>query len=99
MERRFGAPPQLKSEEKRESQAAFAQKRTETKEERKLRNRIARLEEEISALEEQLSGIETELSGTTDHARVMELSGDYLRVKDQLDARTAEWERKMEELG
>ena len=99
LERRFGAEPQQKSEEKLQSQAAFEQKRTETKEERKLRNRIARLEEEISALEAQLSGIETELSGTTDHARVMDLSGQYLQVKDQLDARTAEWERKMEELG
>ena len=99
LERRFGATPQLKTEEKRESQAAFVQKRTESKEERKLRSRIARLEEEISSLEQQLAGIETELSGTTDHARVMELSGEYLRVKDQLDAHTAEWERKMEELG
>ena len=99
LERRFGAPPQQKSEEKLQSQAAFEQKRTETKEERKLRSRIARLEEEISALEQQLAGIETELSATTDHARVMELSGQYLQVKDQLDARTAEWESKMEELG
>ena len=99
LERRFGAEPQPKSDEKLQSQAAFEQKRTETKEERKLRSRIARLEEEISALEQQLAGIETELSGTTDHARVMELSGQYLQVKDQLDARTAEWESKMEELG
>ena len=99
LERRFGAPPQQKSEEKLQSQAAFEQKRTETKEERKLRSRIARLEEEISALEQQLAGIEAELAGTTDHARVMELSAQYLQVKDQLDARTAEWERKMEELG
>ena len=99
LERRFGAPPQQKSEEKLQSQAAFEQKRTETKEERKLRSRIARLKEEISVLEQQLAGIETELSATTDHARVMELSGQYLQVKDQLDARTADWERKMEELG
>ena len=100
LERRFASEaPKAASDAKKESQAAFLQKKSETKEERKLRTRIARLEEEISALEQQLSGIESELAETTDRARMMELSGEYLRVKDLLDARTGEWERKMEELG
>ena len=98
LERRFGAQPQQKSQEKLRSQEAFQQKRAETKEDRRLRGRIARLEEEVSLLEAQLSEIETALGATSDHAEVMRLSGEYLQAKEALDAKTAEWERAMEEL-
>jgi len=98
LERRFGAQPSGKSEEKLRLQEAFEQKKADTKEQRRLRNRVERLETEISALEQQLSDCETALGQTTDHAEVMRLSGEYLQIKDALEGKTAEWERAMEEM-
>ena len=99
LERRFGAEPALrqKQEQKSQSQAAFEQKKTESREQRKLRNRIERLETEISSLEGRLAGIESELASVTDHEKVMALSAEYLQVKDLLDVRTGEWEQVMME--
>ena len=75
----------------------FQVRKTESKEARKLRSRIAFLEDEIAKREKEMAAIEKILSAPTEKDDVMELTRDYLEKKRDLDARTAEWEKLMEE--
>ena len=72
-------------------------RKTESKEARKLRSRIAFLEDEIAKREKEMAAIEKILSAPTEKDDVMELTRDYLEKKRDLDTRTSEWEKLMEE--
>ena len=62
-----------------------------SKEERKVRNRIAFLEKEIAKLEESMKKIEAVLASPGADDDVMELTRTYLEDKRDLDAKTEEW--------
>ena len=99
LERRFPKGESTKAADpvKTAAKQDFQVRKTESKEARKLRNRIAFLEDEIAKREKEMAAIEKILSAPTEKDDVMELTRDYLEKKRDLDARTAEWEKIMEE--
>ena len=99
LERRFpkGESAQPTDPVKTAAKQQFQVRKTESKEARKLRSRIAFLEDEIAKREKEMAAIEKILSAPTEKDDVMELTRDYLEKKRDLDARTAEWEKLMEE--
>jgi ATP-binding cassette subfamily F protein 3 len=99
LERRFrkGESAQPADPVKSTARQEFQVRKTESKEARKLRSRIAFLEDEIAKREKEMAAIEKILSAPTEKDDVMELTRDYLEKKRDLDARTAEWEKLMEE--
>ena len=99
LERRFpkGESAQPADPVKTAAKQQFQVRKTESKEARKLRSRIAFLEDEIAKREKEMAAIEKILSAPTEKDDVMELTRDYLEKKRDLDARTAEWEKLMEE--
>ena len=76
----------------------FQERKTVSKEARKLRNRISFLEDEIAKREKEMAAIEKILSAPTEKDDVIELTREYLEKKRDLDTRTAEWEKLMEEI-
>ncbi len=69
----------------------YEAKRFETKEERKIRNRVSFLEKEIARQEALMKDIEKVLSSPGADDDVMELTRSYLEAKRALDAYTDEW--------
>ncbi len=69
-----------------------------SKEERKIRQQIARLEEIIENKEKELKEIEEQLTNPADGADIMGMTEKYLQCKSLLDARTAEWEQLVESI-
>ena len=76
----------------------YEAKRVESKEERKLRNRISFLEKEISKLEDEMKKVESVLSSPGKDDDVMELTRQYLEYKRDLDAKTEEWAELSEKI-
>lgn len=76
----------------------FIAKKTISKEERKLRNRISFLEKEIESAENKMKKIETVLSNPGKDDDVMELTRTYLEHKRDLDAMTEEWAELSEQI-
>ena len=74
-----------------EGKKDFVTRKAVSKEERKVRNRIAFLEKEIAKLEESMKKIEAVLSSPGADDDVMELTRTYLEDKRDLDAKTEEW--------
>ncbi|MCR4860371.1 MAG: ATP-binding cassette domain-containing protein [Bacteroidales bacterium] len=74
-----------------EKKAAFEERRQESRQDRKKRNRISFLETEIGKLEARMKKIETVLAAPTDKDDIMELTREYLELKRDLDAKTEEW--------
>lgn len=105
LERRFGHEEKKKQDEpvqqskKESSKKDFEQRRSESKEERKLRNRVAFLEGEIEKIEKKMKEIEKILSAPGPSDDVMELTRDYLECKRDLDSKTVEWEGLVEKAG
>jgi len=66
--------------------------RERSRNERKVKQRIAWLEGEIARLEEKMGEIEKVLSAPKEGDDIMELTRDYLEAKRDLDAWTQEWE-------
>ena len=99
LERRFpkGESAQPADPVKTAAKQQFQVRKTESKEARKLRSRIAFLEDEIAKREKEMAAIEKILSAPTEKDDVMELTRDYLEKKRDLDTRTSEWEKLMEE--
>jgi len=85
---------QKKEEAKQEYQA----KKFVSKEERKIRNRIAFLEKGIEEVENKMSEIESVLSAPGPEDDVMELTRAYLENKRELDYKMSEWEKLNESL-
>ena len=69
-----------------------------SKEERKLRQQIDKLEKEIEAKEAELKSIEARLTEPTPEDDIMKLTDAYLDCKSILDARTAQWEELLNKL-
>ena len=76
----------------------YEAKRVESKEERKLRNRISFLEKEISKLEDEMKKVESILSSPGKDDDVMELTRQYLEYKRDLDAKTEDWAELSEKI-
>jgi len=76
----------------------FLTKKIVSKEERKVRNRIAFLEKEIASAEAKMKKIETVLSNPGENDDVMELTRTYLEHKRDLDAWTEEWAELSEKI-
>lgn len=97
LERRFKDESKPAEPEISVGKQKYEAKRVESKEERKLRNRISFLEKEISKLEDEMKKVESILSspGKDD---VMELTRQYLEYKRDLDAKTEEWAELSEKI-
>ena len=97
LERRFDTAPAVQKSETvqhkpvAEARQSYEAKRSETKEERKIKNRISFLEKEIAKQEKAIKDIEKVLSAPGPDDDVMELTRNYLEAKRSLDAYTDEW--------
>ena len=106
LERRFHTVqerPERKGEpaiqqEMSEGRKEYQAKKAISKEERKIRNRIAFLEKEIAKLEEDMKRIETILATPGENDDIMELTRQYLEDKRDIDAKTEEWAGLSEEI-
>ena len=94
LERHYKAQEQKPAEiveKKTASQQEYQAKKFVSKEERRLRNRVAFLEKAIAEIEEKMKGIEAKLAAPGPEDDVMELTREYLEQKRDLDAKTEEW--------
>ncbi|MGN1211437.1 MAG: ribosomal protection-like ABC-F family protein [Candidatus Cryptobacteroides sp.] len=106
LERRFHTVqerPERKGEpalqqEMSEGRKEYQAKKAISKEERKIRNRIAFLEKEIAKLEEDMKRIENILASPGENDDIMELTRQYLEDKRDIDAKTEEWAGLSEEI-
>lgn len=99
LERRFYEEPAKPAEpEISAGKQEFMAKKIVSKEERKVRNRIAFLEKEIASVETKMKKIETVLSNPGENDDVMELTRTYLEHKRDLDAWTEEWAELSEKI-
>ncbi len=79
------------AEKKAESQKEYQARKSISKEERRVRNRIAFLEKEIERIEKEMKKIEAVLSNPKETDDVMELTRSYLEYKRDVDAKSDEW--------
>lgn len=86
------------TEKKEKAQKVFEQRRSDSKETRKIRHRVDYLESEIGKMEAKMKGIEKVLSNPGSGDDIIELTRTYLEDKRSLDHLTAEWESLMEKL-
>lgn len=106
LERRFSpkvsAVPDAKNEvdsvRKEQAQKEFEQRRSDSKEIRRIKHRVDFLESEIGKIEARMKDIEKVLSNPGAGDDIMELTRSYLEDKRELDHKTAEWESLMEKL-
>ena len=104
LERRFGPSLQQSGEQaevvegKEKAKQAFQQRRSESKELRRMRHRVEFLEGEIGKIESVMKDIEKVLSNPTASDDIMELTRTYLENKRELDRKTAEWTSLMEQI-
>jgi len=102
LERRFGlsetAAPAEEKKPASEAKTSFEQRKSVSREERKLRNRADWLEKEISSLEQKMKEIETILVSPGENDDIMDLTRDYLECKRDLDYKTEEWGSIIEKL-
>ena len=98
LERRFKDESKPAEPEISIGKQKYEAKRVESKEERKLRNRISFLEKEISKLEDEMKKVESVLSSPGKDDDVMELTRQYLEYKRDLDAKTEEWAELSEKI-
>ena len=104
LERRFGPSLQQSGEQaevvegKEKAKQAFQQRRSESKELRRMKHRVEFLEGEIGKIESVMKDIEKVLSNPTTSDDIMELTRTYLENKRELDRKTAEWTSLMEQI-
>jgi len=99
LERKFhveGKEPVV-NEKKATAQQEFEARRSLSKEERKLKNRITFLENEIAKIEQNMKDIEKVLANPSENDDIMEKTREYLELKRDLDSRTDEWTELMEQ--
>ncbi len=77
---------------------AFREQKAQSRENRKVRNRVSFLEKEIGRLESRMAQIEKILAAPGKEDDIMELTREYLESKRSLDAFTEEWTDCMEQL-
>ncbi len=83
---------------KEQARKEFEQRRTDSKETRRIRHRVEFLESEIGKVEAKMKDLERMLSNPGPDDDIMELTRAYLEDKRELDHKTAEWESLMEKL-
>ena len=102
LERRFEGGKQEKAQAEEqpasESKKDFNARKAVSKEERKLRNRVAFLEKEISKAESRMKEIEGIMAAPSEKDDIMELTREYLEIKRDTEARENEWGELMEKL-
>lgn len=101
LERHLAQETRVSAEEAARKEAAqneYQAKKFISKEERKIRNRIAFLEKGIAATEEKMKEIEAVLSDPKPGDDVMELTRSYLELKRELDFKTDEWAELCEKI-
>ena len=98
LERRFKDESKPAEPEISVGKQKYEANRVESKEERKLRNRISFLEKEISKLEDEMKKVESVLSSPGKDDDVMELTRQYLEYKRDLDVKTEEWAELSEKI-
>ena len=99
LERRFGSSKGTDNQEKKvAAQQSFEQKKSVSKEERRVRHRIDFLEKEIAGIEEKMAAIEAVLSNPSEKDDVLELTRSYLELKRECESKTEEWASLMESL-
>ena len=100
LERTFGKQqePVAAQEGKNQAKKTFEQKRSESKEVRRMRHRLEFVEGEIGKIEAGMKDIEKVLSNPTAGTDILELTRQYLEMKRDLDGKTSEWESLMEKL-
>ena len=81
-----------------QAQKEFEQRRSDSKEIRRIRHRVEFLESEIGKVEARMKDIEKILSNPGPGDDIMELTRTYLEDKRELDHKTAEWESLMEKI-
>lgn len=84
--------------EKDKAKQVFEQRRSESKEIRRMKHRVEFLEGEIGKIEGKMKEIEKVLSNPSSDVDIMELTRTYLESKRDIDRLTAEWESLMEKL-
>ena len=70
---------------------SYEEMRQKSKEEKRIKNRIAALEKDIEALEAQMKDLEHRMTLTTEKDEILELTRSYLECKRELDFKEAEW--------
>lgn len=99
LERRFGSSKGTDNQEKKvAAQQSFEQKKSVSKEERRVRHRIDFLEKEMAGIEEKMAAIEAVLSNPSEKDDVLELTRSYLELKRECEGKTEEWASLMESL-
>lgn len=99
LERRFGSSKGTDNQEKKvAAQQSFEQKKSVSKEERRVRHRIDFLEKEIAGIEEKMAAIEAVLSNPSEKDDVLELTRSYLELKRECEGKTEEWASLRESL-
>lgn len=100
LERKARLPENEKPVEKAPtaSRQEYQQKKFISKEERRVRNRIAFLEKGIEETETKMKSIEAVLAAPGPSDDIMELTKQYLELKRDQDAKTSEWENLVESL-
>ena len=99
LERRFGSSKGTDNQEKKvAAQQSFEQKKSVSKEERRVRHRIDFLEKEIAGIEAKMAAIEAVLSNPSEKDDVLELTRSYLELKRECEGKTEEWASLMESL-
>ena len=76
---------------KQERQMSYEEMRQKSKEEKRIKNRIAALERDIEALEAQMKDLEHKMTLTTEKDEILELTRSYLECKRDLDYKTEQW--------
>ena len=72
--------------------------KAQSKEQKKIKNRVDYLEKEIGKDEKRMKEIEAVLAAPGEKDDIMELTREYLELKRSLDAATEEWTNLMEQL-
>ncbi len=103
LERHYHTESQTRSDDqvqkKAEAQQEYQAKKFVSKEERKVRNRIAFLEKGIGEVEAKMKEIESVLADPGPDDDIMELTRSYLEHKRELDLKTEEWAGLLESIG
>ena len=100
LERRFSPlrpsdkPTAAKAQDnvKEQAKQVFEQRRTESREIRRIKHRVEFLESEIGKVEARMKEIEKVLSNPSSDDDIMELTRSYLELKREIDGKTEEWE-------
>lgn len=80
-----------KQEQKEQALQEYHEKKYVSKQEKKIRSRIAFLEKGIEDIESRMKAIEVKLANPGAEDDIMDLTRDYLELKRELDYKTDEW--------